>query len=58
MAKGPKLEFRIPETRGLGAKVPTKVKERNLARMKPTDKNQLPPTPEAPIRQHAKMAGD
>lgn len=52
-----KREFKIPEPRGLQAKVPSKLVERDLKAMKPTDKNQLPPTPDRAVRQHYAMAG-
>lgn len=54
---GKSYNFNIPEPRGLEAKVPKKLVERNLKEMKPTDKNQLPPTPDAPMPQRYRMAG-
>ncbi len=50
--------FKIPEPRGLDAGVYTgKIKERNLISEKPTDANQLAPTPENPVPAHFRMAG-
>lgn len=54
MKKSP--NFQIPDAR-FGGKTPTKVVERNLMAAKPTDKNQMAPTPESPVRAHYKMAG-
>lgn len=58
MAKGPKFEFKIPEPRGLNARPSySKIKERPLIDQRPTDKNQLAPTPEHPVPQRARMGG-
>ncbi len=58
MAKGPKFEFKIPEPRGLNAKPQYgKVVERALINQKPTDQNQLAPTPEYPVPARYRMGG-
>lgn len=58
MAKGPKFEFKIPEPRGLDAKVSYgKVKERDLINQKPTDANQLAPTADSPVPARYRMGG-
>lgn len=58
MAKGPSFNFKIPEPRGLSAKVhASKVVQRPLLSQKPTDKNQLAPNPEYPVRARVRMGG-
>ena len=58
MAKGPKFEFHIPEPRGLNAKPSySKVVQRPLMSQKPTDKNQLAPTTDYPVRARYRMGG-
>ena len=58
MAKGIPTFFKIPEPRGLNAKVPRQFVEHRLLEKKPLpDKNQFPPTPDYPERQHYRMAG-
>lgn len=52
-----KHSFKIPEPRGLSAKVPKELNERRLMSKRPTDGNQLAPTPDAPVRAHYRMAG-
>lgn len=53
-----KYEFRIPEPRGLDAKPRmNKVHERPLMSQKPTDANQLAPTPAAPVPARYRMGG-